>query len=171
MNPPLVWPPPVYAFTLATAGIVRTMMFTNWRTELSIGGKRSSPVDPARRRYESRPVSCWGKKPFGILITSTTLRAIGEKQDDEHQCGVVQRPRAVNGDRSRACQLKNRFRWRGTERAMLFVLVFRLEQVGAHHRGVVVSEMTIETRIAVDRVTANSRNKPPDNAAHQQDRE
>ena len=35
--------------------------------------------------------------------------------------------------------------------------------------GVVVSEMTIETRIAVESVMANSRNKRPYNAAHQQD--
>ena len=35
--------------------------------------------------------------------------------------------------------------------------------------GVVVSEMTIETMMAVDSTTANSRNRRPDDAAHHQD--
>ena len=40
----------------------------------------------------------------------------------------------------------------------------------AHIIGVVVSETTIETTMAVESVTANSRNRRPDDAAHQQNR-
>src|ERR1035441_2187657 len=93
MKPVLVAPlPPVKAITLATAGSL-LITPTICLMELSMAGKDEScgPCTPP----VIAPVSCCGKKPFGIVITSTTLRAIVRNRSEEHTRAT--RPREGQG--------------------------------------------------------------------------
>ena len=76
--PPLLAPPPpVKPMTFATAGSFLITASAFWM-ESFITGKDAScgPCMPP----ESVPVSCWGKKPFGIFRTMATLSAMVKKR-------------------------------------------------------------------------------------------
>jgi hypothetical protein len=98
------------------------------------------------------PVSSWGKKPFGMRLNSSTLRAIVTRS-----ASITSLPWRSAHARVRSYQPMERSR--KLRRACRPGAGRR--RIQAHIIGVVVSEITIEMAIASDRVAVNSRNSRP----------
>ena len=146
-------PPPVKPMTLATAGSA-LMTFDQRLTESFITAKDAScgPCTPPT----IAPVSCCGKNPLGILMISTTFSAMVSSRTTSIKPGIVEHPRSTPIDVQHPVEepLADPV---DTPVLLSFVALSRW----AHIIGVVVSEMTIDTTMAVERVTANSRNRRP----------
>ena len=76
------------------------------------------------------PVSCWGKKPFGIMIDGDDVEGDGEKENGEGENGIIEDPVervAVNGKDA----LEDAFG--GHVEAAMRAGMLVAQQVGAHH--------------------------------------
>ena len=101
----------------------------------------------------NRPVSCCGNKPFGMVDVQNDVQPDGDEQDQHDQRGMPQRPGQGPAVERRA---RDRTRF-----AFLAAADRRACRNRAHIIGVVVNEIASDTRIAIDSVTANSRNRRP----------
>ena len=163
-KPELVCRPPVKPTTLATAGSC-WMMSTNCRSFWLIAWNEMlwSPTIPPI----SRPVSCCGKKPFGIMTNRATLSAIVPAQDTSTSRAWRSAQSSVlaigAGARARtrlslACEQPAPVPVRG-----------RAQEPGAQHR----RRGQRDDQRDQDRHRQGHRElaeQPPDEAAHQQDR-